>query len=47
MQRPLVDGSGRAVRELPLAAAWVRGAKDENRDKLIALVKKNLDRYSH
>lgn len=45
--RPLVDAEGERVCELPLAAAWVRGSKDENRDRLIELVKKNLHRYSH
>lgn len=45
--RPLVNDEGKQVCELPFAAAWVRGSKDENRDKLIELVKKNLDRYSH
>lgn len=45
--RPLVNAEGEQVCELPLAAAWVRGSKDENRDRLIDLVKQNLDRYSH
>lgn len=45
--RPLVDAEGERVCELPLAAAWVRGSKDENRDRLIELVKQNLHRYSH
>ncbi len=44
--RPLVDHEGRKVRQLPLAAAWIQGSKDENRDRLIDLVKTNLERYS-
>lgn len=44
--RPLVNANGSQVCELPLAAAWVRGSKDANRDKLIELVKRNLDHYA-
>lgn len=45
--RPLVDHEGRKVRQLPLAAAWLHGSKDDNRDRLIELVKANLERYSN
>lgn len=44
--RPLVDAQGRQISQLPLAAAWVRGSSDGNRDRLIALLKANLLRYS-
>jgi len=44
--RPLVDNNQQVICELPLAAAWVNGVHDETRDKLIALVKKNLERYA-
>lgn len=43
--RPLVGADGAAVRELPLAAAWMRGTSDPWRDRLIDLVAVNLDRY--
>lgn len=43
--RPLVDVAGKAVRELPLAAAWVRGTSDPYREQLVKLVTANLDRY--
>ena len=45
--RPLIDTVGDQICELPLAAAWVRESKDENRDKLVDLVKQNLSRYSN
>jgi DNA-binding transcriptional LysR family regulator len=44
--RPLVDKDGNPVCELPLAVAWIQGSKDENRDRMIDLVKRNLLRYS-
>ena len=44
--RPLVNATGQRIRELPLAAAWVKGTHDEFRDELIKLLKANLDRYS-
>ena len=44
--RPLVGTSGNPVRELPLAAAWMRGTSDPWRERLIELVNSNLDRYS-
>ena len=44
--RPLVSATGDAIRELPLAAAWVRGTKDKYRSLMIELLKTNLDRYS-
>ncbi len=44
--RPLVTGSGDAVKELPLAAAWVRGAEDRYRELMVKLLKTNLERYS-
>jgi len=44
--RPLVDDTGRPIRELPLAAAWVRGTHDHYRDELMKLLKSNLERYS-
>ncbi|MYF70151.1 MAG: LysR family transcriptional regulator [Proteobacteria bacterium] len=45
--RPLVDDAGRPIRELPLAAAWVKGSHDHYRDELMNLLKSNLERYSH
>ncbi|MDE0158091.1 MAG: LysR substrate-binding domain-containing protein [Gammaproteobacteria bacterium] len=45
--RPLVNNSGKPVEELPLAAAWVKGTHDVFRDKLMGLLKNNLERYSH
>ena len=45
--RPLVDDAGHAIRELPLAAAWVKGSHDHYRDELMNLLKSNLERYSH
>ncbi|RIV80142.1 LysR family transcriptional regulator [Aurantiacibacter xanthus] len=44
--RPLVDAEGRSISQLPLAAAWVQGSRDANRERLVELVKANLDRYS-
>ncbi len=44
--RPLVNASGRRIRELPLAAAWVKGTHDHFRDELIQILKANLERYS-
>lgn len=44
--RPLVDAEGKAISQLPLAAAWVQGSRDANRDRLVELVKANLERYS-
>lgn len=44
--RPLVDHEGRAVRELPLAAAWVRGVHSELRDAFFRVLRSNLDRYA-
>jgi len=44
--RPLVDIDGQEITELPLAAAWLKGSRDENRDELIKLVKLNLQKYS-
>lgn len=46
MYRPLVDAEGKAISQLPLAAAWVQGSRDANRDRLVELVKANLERYS-
>ena len=45
--RPLVDDTGGSIRELPLAAAWVKGSHDHYRDELMKLLKSNLERYSH
>ena len=45
--RPLVDDTGHPIRELPLAAAWVKGSQDHYRDGLMKLLKSNLERYSH
>ncbi len=45
--RPLVDDTGSPIRELPLAAAWVKGSHDHYRDELMKLLKSNLERYSH
>jgi DNA-binding transcriptional LysR family regulator len=44
--RPLVNQKKDVVRELPLAAAWVKGTKDPLRDALLDLLKNNLTRYS-
>ncbi|MFM1815992.1 MAG: hypothetical protein RLZ98_2687 [Pseudomonadota bacterium] len=44
--RPLVDANGKIVRELPLAAAWVRGSKDNVRDELLHLLASRLDVYA-
>ena len=44
--RPLVSNTGEAIRELPLAAAWVRGIEDKYRSLMVKLLKTNLDRYS-
>jgi len=44
--KPLVDGAGEQIRELPLAAAWVKETHDHFRDELIQLLKANLGRYS-
>ncbi len=43
--RPLVDEGGHQVSALPLAAAWVRGSRDEHRDLLVSLAKANIGRY--
>lgn len=44
--RNLVNEAGDAIRELPLAAAWVKGSHDPFRDQLMALLKANLQQYS-
>ena len=44
--RPLVTKAGEPIRELPLAAAWVRGTEDKYRTQMVRLLKTNLDRYS-
>ncbi len=44
--RPLVNGVGQSIEELPLGAAWVKGSHDKFRDQLIELLNANLDRYS-
>ena len=44
--RPLVDADGQIIRELPLAAAWVRGTEDGYIRTMIETLKANLDRYS-
>ncbi len=43
--RPLVGAQGKPIRELPLAAAWVRGTSDPWRDELVEMVMANLERY--
>lgn len=43
--RRLVDEDGSWIRELPLAATWVAGSKDASRDRLMGLLKQNLERY--
>ncbi len=45
--RPLVDDKERPIKELPLAAAWVKGSKDHYRDELMELLRANLDDYSN
>ena len=45
--RPLVNATGGRIRELPLAAAWVKGTHDHFRDELMGILKANLDRYSN
>lgn len=44
--RPLVDENAVQICELPLAAAWVHRSKDDHREKLVELLKKNLSQYS-
>lgn len=41
--RPLVDDTGGPIRELPLAAAWVKGSHDHYRDELMKLLQSNLE----
>lgn len=43
--RKLRMQSGDEIRELPLAAAWVRGSKDSSRNKLLQLVMTRLKDY--
>jgi DNA-binding transcriptional LysR family regulator len=43
---PLVDDSGEQIKQLPLAAAWVKGTADDCRDDLVGLVNSKLDDYS-
>lgn len=43
--RKLRAESGEEIRELPLAAAWVRGSKDAARDRLFELVRSRLAKY--
>jgi DNA-binding transcriptional LysR family regulator len=43
--RKLRTESGEEIRELPLAAAWVRGSKDAVRDRLFQLVRSRLEKY--
>lgn len=44
--KPLVNSAGQRIRELPLAAAWVKGTHDVFRDELVQLLEANLERYS-
>ncbi len=46
LYKPLVNNTGRQIKELPLAVAWVEGTHDPYRDELIQLLHANLDRYS-
>jgi DNA-binding transcriptional LysR family regulator len=43
--RKLRTESGEEIRELPLAAAWVRGSKDTARDHLLQLVRSRREKY--
>jgi DNA-binding transcriptional LysR family regulator len=43
--RKLRTESGEEIRELPLAAAWVRGSKDAVRDRIVGLVRSRLEKY--
>lgn len=43
--RKLRTDSGKEIRELPLAAAWVRGSIDPARDRLVELVRSRLKQY--
>lgn len=43
--RKLRTEAGAEIRELPLAASWVRGAEDPARDRLIELVRSRLEQY--
>jgi len=43
--RKLRTQSGDEIRELPLAAAWVRGSSDNSRDRLLELVNARLEDY--
>lgn len=45
--RKLRTESGEEIRELPLAAAWVRGSKDAARDRLVGLVRSRLEIYDN
>lgn len=40
------DGTGQPTRKLPLAAAWMEAVRDPERDALLDLVRRNLERYS-
>ncbi|MFE0758317.1 LysR family transcriptional regulator [Inquilinus sp. NPDC058860] len=41
-----LEGTGGTMDRLPLAAAWLRGARDAVRDDMIALLRSGLGRYS-
>ncbi len=45
--RSLVDDTGHPIKELPLAAAWVKGTHDHFRDEVMKLLKSILEKYSH
>lgn len=44
--RPLIDEDGAPIRQLPLAAAWVRGSQDPYRERLMQILRENLARYA-
>lgn len=43
---PLRDNEGNAIRQLPLAAAWVRGSRDPYRETLMEMLNRNIGRYA-
>jgi DNA-binding transcriptional LysR family regulator len=43
---PVQEQAGRPTPKLPLAVAWMKAARDPQRDALLDLLRRNLERYS-
>lgn len=43
---PVQEQAGLPTPKLPLAVAWMKAARDPQRDALLDLLRRNLERYS-